>query len=400
MQLQNVNTSRYLEIENDILKRGIKMPNNHIQDIIDSVLPQISFKSNKVLISEIGDGNLNYIYRIKEIGTQKSIIIKVAQYESRISKDILLDISRSYFEYSYYSLETVKKSNFSPQILYANPQAGIIVMEDLVDYCSLREALISMKKYQCISDNISMYLRCVLIENATFNPNDKLEKLRYKFRGNRLSELTKQLIFIEPYNNIKKRNKVPAELESWVKEHIYHNDRLNAKVESLREVFENEEQSIIHGDLHTGSFMVNNDQVKVIDPEFACWGPIGFDLGCLLANLIIDYLFHLTNNEEYCLFIIKIIYNILSTFEKDLSEKIPKNYKTIMIDSAAYAGTEIIRRTIGIALAKEVSIMDEKGNNIAFRKNLLIIGIDLIPNSEKYGSCENFIKRIKKLHVN
>lgn len=31
-----------------------------------------------------------------------------------------------------------------------------------------------------------------------------------------------------------------------------------------------------------------------------------------------------------------------------------------MIDSAAYAGTEIIRRTIGIALAKEVSIMDEK----------------------------------------
>lgn len=112
MQLQNVNTSRYLEIENDILKRGIKMSNNHIQDIIDSVLPQISFKSNKVLISEIGDGNLNYIYRIKEIETQKSIIIKVAQYESRISKDILLDISRSYFEYSYYSLETVKKIKF------------------------------------------------------------------------------------------------------------------------------------------------------------------------------------------------------------------------------------------------------------------------------------------------
>ena len=46
MQLQNVNTSRYLEIENDILKRGIKMSNNNIRDIIDSVLPQISFKSN------------------------------------------------------------------------------------------------------------------------------------------------------------------------------------------------------------------------------------------------------------------------------------------------------------------------------------------------------------------
>ena len=75
------------------------MPNNHIQDIIDSVLPQISFKSNKVLISEIGDGNLNYIYRIKEIGTQKSNIKKGAQYERRINKDIIMDISRRYIEY-------------------------------------------------------------------------------------------------------------------------------------------------------------------------------------------------------------------------------------------------------------------------------------------------------------
>ena len=53
-----------------------------------------------------------------------------------------------------------------------------------------------------------------------------------------------------------------------------------------------------------------------------------------------------------------------------------------------------------LKLYEELLALDEKGNNIAFRKNLLIIGIDLITNSEKYGSCENFIKRIKKLHVN
>ena len=69
-----------------------------------------------------------------------------------------------------------------------------------------------------------------------------------------------------------------------------------------------------------------------------------------------------------------------------------------MIDSAAYAGTEIIRRTIGIALAKEVSIMDEKGNNIAFRKNLLIIGIDLITKTVKNMEVARILlRRIKKL---
>jgi 5-methylthioribose kinase len=35
--------------------------------------------------------------------------------------------------------------------------------------------------------------------------------------------------------------------------------------------------------------MVTVSSTKVIDPEFAFYGPIGFDVGALLANLLLSY---------------------------------------------------------------------------------------------------------------
>ena len=48
-------------------------------------------------------------------------------------------------------------------------------------------------------------------------------------------------------------------------------------------------QSLLHGDLHTGSIMVSKNETKIIDPEFAFYGPMGFDIGALIANLLMNY---------------------------------------------------------------------------------------------------------------
>jgi 5-methylthioribose kinase len=45
-------------------------------------------------------------------------------------------------------------------------------------------------------------------------------------------------------------------------------------------------QALIHGDLHTGSIFINENSLKVIDPEFAFYGPMGYDVGNIIANLI------------------------------------------------------------------------------------------------------------------
>lgn len=48
-------------------------------------------------------------------------------------------------------------------------------------------------------------------------------------------------------------------------------------------------QALIHGDLHTGSVMVTLESTQVIDPEFAFYAPMGFDVGAFIGNLILAY---------------------------------------------------------------------------------------------------------------
>lgn len=48
-------------------------------------------------------------------------------------------------------------------------------------------------------------------------------------------------------------------------------------------------QALVHGDLHTGSIMVTQESTQVIDPEFAFYGPMGFDIGAFLGNLILAF---------------------------------------------------------------------------------------------------------------
>ena len=72
-------------------------------------------------------------------------------------------------------------------------------------------------------------------------------------------------------------------------------------------MFKVKKEALLHGDLHAGSIMVNEESLRVslhppflmaclspwaqqvIDPEFATVGPFGFDMGCLLASLCMAY---------------------------------------------------------------------------------------------------------------
>src|SRR6202040_1278499 len=48
-------------------------------------------------------------------------------------------------------------------------------------------------------------------------------------------------------------------------------------------------QALVHGDLHSGSVIVTENDSRVIDPEFAFYGPIGFDLGAFFGNLLLNW---------------------------------------------------------------------------------------------------------------
>jgi 5-methylthioribose kinase len=65
---------------------------------------------------------------------------------------------------------------------------------------------------------------------------------------------------------------------------------LHVAVSRLKLKFLGAPEALIHGDLHTGSIMVTEGATVVIDPEFAFYGPMGFDIGAVIANLLMAYL--------------------------------------------------------------------------------------------------------------
>lgn len=56
----------------------------------------------------------------------------------------------------------------------------------------------------------------------------------------------------------------------------------------LKYLFLTNAQSLLHGDLHlhTGSVYITREETKVIDPEFAFYGPMGYDMGNVIAKIV------------------------------------------------------------------------------------------------------------------
>ncbi len=64
---------------------------------------------------------------------------------------------------------------------------------------------------------------------------------------------------------------------------------LQREVLLLRNRYNTCPQTLIHNDFHTSNICVGETAVKIFDAEGATFGPIGFDLGRLIGNLILNY---------------------------------------------------------------------------------------------------------------
>jgi 5-methylthioribose kinase len=64
---------------------------------------------------------------------------------------------------------------------------------------------------------------------------------------------------------------------------------LKVEAQRLKHIFAANAETLLHGDLHSGSIMVTDTETRMIDPEFAFYGPMAFDVGMLLANFWMSF---------------------------------------------------------------------------------------------------------------
>ena len=348
---------------------------------------------------EIGDGNINYVFQVRSCKDGRSVIVKQADKRLR-SSGRPLDIYRSRIEAQALQLESRLAPDYIPEVYHYDETMAALSMEDISAYRNLRKELLAGRIYGHLAENISTFLAQSLLPTTDLVLDRREKKRRVQFFTNpELCDITEDLVLTEPYcaepMNPRNKNIVTPGNEEFVREFLYEDEALHAEVAALRNGFMNNAQALIHGDLHSGSIFANEQGIKIIDPEFAFYGPMGYDIGNVIGNLFFAWAnkFYTGGSAETQAALERTIRETCDKTAEKLGEQYDKLvqfplYKapafrkayldSVMADSYGYAGTEIIRRTVGDSKVMEVTSVAEPERRIPMERALIKLGIYLI----------------------
>ena len=369
-------------------------------EVISYVKEKNLFSENAGLtVKEIGDGNINYIYKVENKIDGKSIVLKQADKLLR-SSGRPLDLARSKIEANILRIENNLAPHFVPEIYFYDEIMCVLAMEDISEYKNLRTDLIAGKIFPNFADNISEFLsRTLLLTTDLFMNKFEKKKNVKEFINPELCDISECLVFTEPYDNNKNRNIITTGNEEFVENMLYKNEDLHFAILKLREKFMNYSQSLIHGDLHSGSIFINEKGIKIIDPEFSFYGPMAYDIGNVIGNLYFPlyrakfFMEDSKKKEEFINWLEKCILDIPILFsekckllwEKYSNDRLLKNKKfrdyyieNIVKDSLAYAGTEMIRRTVGDAKVLELTSLENSEKKLELERDLINKAVSMI----------------------
>lgn len=371
---------------------------------------------------EIGDGNINYVFRVRSRIGGKSIIVKQADRLLR-SSGRPLDITRSKREAEALRIYADLTPQFIPQIYAYDDTMSAICMED-ISYCgNLRKELMAGHSLPAnFAENAASFLvDAVFATSDLFLSPEEKKKRVSAFINPELCAISETLVFSEPYCNGKNRNRITPGNENFIQKTLYNDEALKAEVASLRETFMNKAEALIHGDLHTGSIFIGSSAgipidtnttpdrnatsepcMKIIDPEFAFYGPIGYDLGNIIANLYCAWMYAAFTRKKFSAAdaFDNFIERIAATIEalpQLFTAKALKRYKTvplsdtlyneryirrrlaeIITDAYGFAGTEIIRRAVGDTKTAEFDAMGQDTRRITMERIIIKTACRLI----------------------
>jgi 5-methylthioribose kinase len=256
-------------------------------------------------------------------------------------------------------------------------------MELLEPHIILRRGMIEARRYERFADHISTFMaRTLYFTSDMALRADRKKAMIGSFAGNTaLCKITEDLIFTEPYIIAANNRWTSPHLDGLAAEFRGDNE-LKGAVSRLKLKFMSSPEALIHGDLHTGSVMVTAEDTRVIDPEFAFMGPMGFDIGAMIGNFLLNYFAQEGHEDkpgardDYRDWVLQTTTQIWTEFESkflDLWRRNPSGdafpsqlfadpasqpqiaaersryMRNLFIDTLGFAAAKMIRRILGLA---------------------------------------------------
>ncbi|MBW8727390.1 MAG: S-methyl-5-thioribose kinase [Inquilinus limosus] len=240
-------------------------------------------------VTEVGDGNLNLVFIVR--GSAGGLVVKQAlPYVRLVGDSWPLPLDRAWYEWHALSEQASHVPHLLPKLHHFDPAMALIVMEWLTPHIILRKGLIAGTRYPLLAGHMAEFLAQTLFKTSDLHAPAAEKKAKMApFCGNTaLCRITEDLVFTDPYRIAKLNRWTTPQLDGIAAE-FRADAAAKVAVQELKWAFLTRAEALLHGDLHTGSIMVTETDSRAIDPEFAFYGPMGFDIGALLANFFLAY---------------------------------------------------------------------------------------------------------------
>ncbi|HET6469254.1 MAG TPA: S-methyl-5-thioribose kinase [Geminicoccaceae bacterium] len=383
-------------------------------------------------VIEVGDGNLNLVVIVE--GPMGSLCVKQAlPYVRLVGEGWPLPLERAFFEHRATEVQARHAQAQMPEMYHYDPSLFLMVMERLHPHVIMRRGMIQGIVYPAFAAQIADYMaRTLYFTSDLALPAAEKKALIATFCGNtELCRITEDLIFTDPYM-VHERNRWTSPQLDAAARAIREDAPLKRAVSALKLKFLSEAQALLHGDLHTGSIMVTESETKVIDPEFAFVGPMGFDVGKLIGNLLLSFFSqsgHETargERDSYRSWILRTVEQAWQGFaarflnfwnehrtgdayppalfagaagRESLAVAQGEYMRRLFEDSLGYAGTAMIRRTLGLAHNIDFEWIADPGRRAACERLNLELARELIIDAPTVPGIEHVTARARELEA-
>jgi len=349
---------------------------NYLADRVET--HEVIDAKNLVEIKEVGDGNLNLVFIIRDRDGKGIVLKQALPYVRLVGPSWPMSPDRARIEYETIDAYSQAAAEFVPKLYFYDSARYIIGMEDLSDHQVWRGALNNGEFHRGSAAAVGEYMARVLFATSIFG----LGQLKHKQEVARainpeLSLITEDLVFTEPW--------FPADRNSYLDDNepdakaLINDNFMKSEVAALKYSFMTSTEALIHGDLHSGSVMVKADShgisqsTKAFDSEFAFYGPCAFDIGAVLANYYIamarTVALARTEHLEYLKELPSQTWNAFEEhyralwpsrvdkriFSDEFLDVLLKGWK---LDALGYASAKMSRRIVGLAKTSDIETLE------------------------------------------
>ncbi|CAJ1430974.1 unnamed protein product [Effrenium voratum] len=334
----------------------------HMRDLPDAPLSI----GSQLQAEEITGGNLNYAFVVRDDQGRCVFVKQAPDFIKVIGPEAKLTRQRMRLEVEVFQewARGAEIARYLPRIWKFDEDAMAFIMDFLGSHQLLQKSLFEGQAEAGLSGALG---KCMALMHARTHCS-KLEpleskRLAEKYENRLLRDIQLEYVFSKCYREDARATALRND-EAFMKE-----------VDEMKGIYNGRDRqnfALCHGDLHAGSIMVDSASasVKIIDPEFAVFGPPGLDVGSLMSTYVMAYCFHKAQGNSCSCDMVRAAEAIWSAYAADMQAAgiAADLIQCIEQEALGFLGCEVVRTALGLAFERSLRLEDPELKALAEEK--------------------------------